>query len=165
MAKENVICTEKVHEVIKAFNNCDTYDEQLEVTNLICDVMWKTTYRALMEKYVESGLNQKIKSLSQELKDANIKIGELTSERDELKFKLSNEHKRVTEIAERLTRKGATKGLLVIINNIKHYLGDKWNTIFPGDNIKYVDDYLACVDANRQILGTDTWTQYEEKVQ
>lgn len=155
MAKETVVCSQKVADAIKAFNNCDSYDEQLEVLDLLCDVMWKTTYRAIVEKYVEKGLTQNKNKVEVELKELRTIKGQLESENEELKFK-------VKELSERFTKKSVMKGLLTIINNIKHYLGDDWNTLFPGGMIE-VNKFLAVVDCNQCIIGTDTWTQYETK--
>lgn len=157
MAKETVVCSQKVADAIKAFNNCDSYDEQLEVLDLLCDVMWRTTYRAIVGKYVEKGFIQNKNEVEAELKELRITKGQLESENEELRF-------RVKELSERYTNKSVTKGLLTIINNIKHYLGEDWDTLFPGGMIE-VNKFLSIVDCNRHIIDTDTWTQYEEKVQ
>jgi len=157
MAKENVVCSQKVADVIRAFNDCDSYDEQLEVLDLLCDVMWKTTYRAIMENYVKKGLARDKNEVNAELKELRVLKGQLESENEELKFK-------VKELSERFTNKSVIKGLLIIINNIKHYLGESWDSLFPS-GMGEVEKYLRIVDCNRCILGTNTWSQYEEKVQ
>jgi|GEM_PF-4866087 hypothetical protein len=53
------------------------------------------------------------------------------------------------------------KGLLIIIGNVKHYLGDRWDTLFPNGSHD-VDAYLEKVDRDG-ILKMDTWSRYENR--
>lgn len=52
-------------------------------------------------------------------------------------------------------------GLLIIIGNIKHYLGDSWKTIFP-NGMEATDAFLEKID-KRKVLKTNTWSRYEKR--
>ena len=56
--------------------------------------------------------------------------------------------------------RASNKGLLIIIGNLKHYLGEAWKTIFPNGSDD-VEAFLKQVDTQK-ILDTDTWSKYEQ---
>lgn len=146
-------CSREVYDLLDAFNNLPTAEEQEEVLDVIYDALYDRSYievlseRVVMSKTREiAHLNQLISTYEKKIEDQRVTINNITNEQQGNKRKI-------------LRRK--IKGLLIIINNIKHYLGDKWQTVFPG-GVEHVDEFLYMVDT-QNVLGTDTWSGYEKK--
>ena len=152
---ENMVqCTKEVYDVLTAFNNLPSLSEQEEVLDLIYDALYEKNYKTVLENQIINSLRQHNQYLEEtkreneeELKEAKLKIESL------------QKHIKLLSSSKKNQLRASNKGLLIIIGNLKHYLGDEWNTIFP-NGVDDVEAFLHKVDTQK-ILETDTWSKYE----
>lgn len=150
-----VQCSKGVYDVLTAFNNLPSLSEQEEVLDLIYDALYKQNYQTVLENRIIQGLRQD----NQELEDSRRELEE------DLKYaqqKIDNlqGHIKMTQTGRKGKLRSIITGLLIIIGNVKHYLGEEWSTIFP-NGVDDVDAFLKTVDTQK-ILESDTWSKYEE---
>ena len=149
-----VQCNKEVYDVLTAFNNLPSLSEQEEVLDLIYDALYKQNYKTILENRIIQGLRQD----NQNLEDSR---RELEEDLKEARQKIDNlqGHIKMTQSGKKGKLRSIIRGLLIIIGNVKHYLGEEWNTIFP-NGVDDVDEFLKEVDTQR-ILERDTWSKYE----
>lgn len=149
---EKVECSKEVYDILVAFNNLPSLAEQEEVMNVIYDELYKKSYLETMRSRV-------VFSQSIEIDELHDTITEYEKKTKDQKNTINN--LLAAQGEKKRTLRAWIKGLLIIINNIKHYLGDSWEAIFPG-GAKNVDAFLKMVDT-QHIMDSDTWSQYEAK--
>lgn len=149
---EKVECSKEVYDILVAFNNLPSLAEQEEVMDVIYDELYK-------KSYLETMRNRVVFSQSIEIDELHDTITEYEKKIKDQKNTINN--LLAAQGGKKRTLRDWIKGLLIIINNIKHYLGDSWETIFPG-GVKNVDAFLKMVDT-QHIMDSDTWSKYEIK--
>lgn len=98
-----------------------------------------------------------------EIQELEAEIAELKAETEDMRGILQNKKAIIQKLTVEYSKrnwKNEKKGLLIIIGNLKHYLGDTWRTIFPNGS-ENVDAFLEKIDTKR-ILSQDTWNWYEK---
>lgn len=145
------VCSKAVYDLLMSFNALSSIEEQEEVLDVIYETMYHRSYKAVLtarvvlEAHVEQEEIEKenamLRSRNELLEDKIVKYASAVETDGKKKLKM------------------ARRGLLAIINNIKHFLGDSWENVLPGGMAK-VDEYLAEVDVEG-ILGRITWREYE----
>ncbi|MCQ2172749.1 MAG: hypothetical protein MJZ17_08385 [Bacteroidales bacterium] len=149
-----VQCSKEVYDVLTAFNNLPSLSEQEEVLDLIYDALYKRNYKAVLE-------NQVIQSLRQDNHKLEDTRRELKKDLIDAKHKIDNLQGQIKtfESGRKGKLRSVIRELLIIINNVKHYLGEGWDTIFP-NGVEDVEAFLKEVDTQK-ILEMDTWSKYE----
>lgn len=156
--KEMQVCSQAVYDILVAFNNLSSLSEQEEVLDVIYDALYKKVLREVMSNSIISGQKAEIQELSAEIK-------ELKAENKDLQSIIQEKKVAYEELLQSATRKrwkSTKKGLLIIISNLKHYLGDSWQTIFP-NGCENVDQFLEQIDGEG-IMYQDTWSRFENTV-
>lgn len=153
MAKQKPIemqeCSKAVYDILVAFNNLSSLAEQEEVLDVIYDALYCKMIREVLDARVA--------------REFEIERANHEKERNELRAEINKMKVANEELRSLQTRKGlrhSKQQLLIIINNLKHYLGDSWQSIFPYGS-QDVDAYLEQVDV-QGILHQDTWSQLTE---
>ncbi len=135
--EEMQVCSKAVYDILVAFNNLPSLSEQEEVLDVIYDVLHKKVIREVMADSVITGQERIIQDLNAEVKD-------LKAENQDLQAIVKAKKEAIVQLEQAGTRerwKNVKKGLRIIISNLKHYLGDSWDTIFPA-GCKGVDEFL-----------------------
>ncbi len=156
--EEMQVCSKAVYDILVAFNNLPSLSEQEEVLDVIYDALHKKVILEMMADSVITGQERTIQDLNAEVK-------ELKAENQDLQAIVKAKKEAIVQLEQAGTRKrwkNTKKGLLIIIINLKHYLGDSWETIFPA-GCKGVDEFLQKID-NEGIIHQDTWSRYENMV-
>ncbi len=157
--KEMQVCSKAVYDILVAFNNLGSLEEQEEVLDVIYDALNGKVLREVLASRLDKGHAVIIRDLKRQ-------ISVLESENRDLKETLKSKDKKIKNILSvvasnsKKNLKNANNGLLIIINNLKHYLGDSWQTIFPG-GCEDVDEFLRKVDT-KHIMRQDTWSRYDD---
>lgn len=146
-------CSKAVFDLLKAFNDLPSVEEQEEVLDTIAEAMNGRVFREVMSERVNSELKKENRELKAEIRDLKEEIREM----DEVITKM----KEADENQGRKALRNQKKGLLIIVSNLRHYLGDAWETVFP-NGCGNVDDFLRRIDKDG-ILQQDTWSRYETK--
>lgn len=140
---ETVECSKEIYFILDAFNKLSTKAEQEEVADVIFDALYKKKIQEVLSSYV-------ITSMRHEYDLLKAKYAQLQSQFENA---TKNQNKKL------IYHRTVAKKLLIIISNIKHYLGNGWNSVFPF-GMKDVEKFLSQVDIEK-ILSTDTWSKYE----
>ena len=157
--KEMQVCSKAVYDILVAFNNLGSLEEQEEVLDVIYDALSGKVLREVLASRLD-------KERSATILDLKRQVIDMETENNDLKIKLKFKEqkiKNILSVVESDSRKklrNANNGLLIIINNLKHYLGDSWQTIFPG-GCGNVDEFLRKVDT-KFIMNQDTWSRYDD---
>lgn len=141
---ETVKCSKEVYDVLVAFNNLPSLEQQEEVLDVI--------YDALHKRKIEDVLNERLDH------SLNLEYERVKSEVVTLENRLAAQQILKERESKKNLRK-AKRGLLVILNNIKHFLGDSWETVLPG-GMQEVDSFISNVDTEH-VMSTNTWSEYE----
>lgn len=154
MTKRYITNSQAVKELLGSFNKLSA-SEQEEVLDIIYDALYHKSYKAVIRDrcFIEK---------DHTIKELNIKLGQKQSVIDELLDKIDRLGMEIVKAQQgnkKKTLRDHKKGLLIIIYNLKHYLGDKWDTIFPNGSSD-VDKFLDMVDG-WGLKYQKTWEKYE----
>lgn len=151
-AEKGQVCSMAVYDLLMSFNALSSIEEQEEVLDVIYETMYHRSYKAVLAERV--------------IREAHMEQEEIEKENAALRRRNEFLEGKIVKYASAAETDGKKKlkmtrrGLLTIINNIKHFLGNSWENVIPGGMAK-VDEYLAEVDAEG-ILGRITWREYEK---
>lgn len=146
------VCSQDVYNLLKAFNELSSIEEQEEVLDVIYDAFYRRSYKGVIEDRLMQQANQEIDQLRKEVEDLRSENNKLENRVREADIMIHSESKK--------SLRAAKKGLLIIVGNLKHYLGKQWYTIFPGGSGD-VDEFLRKIDSSR-VMCQDTWSRYEQ---
>lgn len=146
------VCSQAVYNLLKAFNELSSLEEQEEVLDVIYDAMYRRSYKEVIRDRTILQKDREIAELQSENGNLKAKIEIIEAHNENLQNQI-----KIVEGKKKL--RNIKRGLLIIISNLKHYLGDSWWTIFPG-GMDNVEAFLKLVD-NDNIMNQNTWSRYE----
>lgn len=154
MSKVYTTNSQAVKELLEGFNQLNGI-EQEEVLDIIYDVMYDKSYKSVLKDRVILEKVSNIKYLKGEIDHRNQII---QSQIEEIK-KLGLQIQQIGQGKKKKALRNQKKGLLIIIYCLKHYLGDKWYTIFP-NGPEQVDKFLDSIDSEG-LRNQPVWEKYE----
>lgn len=152
------MCSKEVYDLLKAFNALESIEEQEEVLDVIYDAMYRRSYKEVIKDRVVLQKDREISELHAEYGDLRAKLEIMEAQNEKLKNQI-----KLVEGERKKKLRQTKRGLLIIISNLKHYLGDSWWTIFPA-GMDNVESFLKQVD-HENIMNQDTWSRYEPEEQ